>query len=401
MAGLGRPLGLGLCLVLGCTQAPAPPDSGPAGPPDLGVKAAVVVPPGPPRRQANREELVQLEKKLSLMVQPGAIDPANPWALAHGLAAYGPDFKAKNGRLAVDVIADFLETKKFGDRTVYFFPEKTKDGTPVEPHPSMITKKMIEAGVPMSRVFKPKGKGKVTLEQLIRDRELEFTIPTTPEGWRTFAWSFTDFLKTREGQPNIEAAAGPLDINDLSRRALFELEAETDFLLTLMKDARPDLLQKKKQGIYAHTCGGFHFVQAVLLGAKRIDDPEILARARRQLDIARFRFDGERRIYQAMIRSQPQYRLLLLVQELKFYGHLLETFGFARQWGVSEGSPEEETFVAEVAADLADTVRELESAFQTQDEIKAKLPQTYYDLIGDGCHAIRGVRLALQGYFRG
>jgi hypothetical protein len=48
MAGLGRPLGLGLCLVLGCTQAPAPPDSGPAGPPDLGVKAAVVVPPGRP-----------------------------------------------------------------------------------------------------------------------------------------------------------------------------------------------------------------------------------------------------------------------------------------------------------------------------------------------------------------
>jgi hypothetical protein len=381
-----------------CTQKPAalpdaalPPDSGPL----------VVAPPGPAKRRATRAELEQALEQLSANVMKGATDPKNPWALAHGLAAFGKDLKASDGRLAIDVIVhDFVESKVEGGRTIWFFPLKSKDGTPVEPHPSMITKKMVEAGVPLSREFKLK-KGTVTLEQLVRDREWEFKIPIDEPGWTKFAWSFTDFLKTREGQKNIVAAGGELDIDDLARRALSELEAEQAFLGDLMRQQRPDQLVKQRQGIYAHTCGGFHFIQAALLGAKRLGDPTNLERAKTQIDITRFRWDAERRLYEAMIRKQPEYRPILLVQQMKFFGHMLETYGFATQWGLVEPSPGHQEFVAEVAADLIDSTRELDSFFKKQDDLLKAAPQTYYDLIGDGCHAIRGMRLALEYYFKG
>ena len=75
-------------------------------------------------------------------------------------------------------------------------------------------------------------------------------------------------------------------------------------------------VEKRKQGIFAHTCGGLHFVQAVARWVLTGGGDAERARLRRQLDLVLFRWDAERRIYARMIAAEPRYRVLLLVQAL-------------------------------------------------------------------------------------
>jgi len=177
------------------------------------------------------------------------------------------------------------------------------------------------------------------------------------------------------------------------------LESDQAFLLGPFSRGRPDKVQKRKQGIYGHTCGGLHFIQAAVQGAGRTKDPGELLRARKQLELLDFRWDAERRIYREMIRTQPKYRFLLLVQEMKFHGHVLETMAMAHEWGVLHATPATRAQARKVAADLVDAVRELEPMYASQAKLKKSVPQSYLDLIGDGCHAIRGLRQTLVAFF--
>ena len=53
---------------------------------------------------------------LADVIDREAGDPANPWALAHGILARGRDFRATDGRLAVHVLVDdFLQWQDVPD----------------------------------------------------------------------------------------------------------------------------------------------------------------------------------------------------------------------------------------------------------------------------------------------
>ena len=130
--------------------------------------------------------------RLSELVKDGAADSKNAWMLAHGLLAFGKELKANNGRLAIDVIVDdFIDAHQADGKVAYYsFPEKSKDGIPIEPHRNMMIKKMLEAGVPLDRTFKPKSsKEKITLDRLVTDAERTFVVPIAERDWRNFAWT--------------------------------------------------------------------------------------------------------------------------------------------------------------------------------------------------------------------
>ena len=94
---------------------------------------------GPKVGEAARQAAVQI---LSAVVNREAGNPKNAWALAHGMLAMGPEFKATDGRRALDVLgSDFLERDAFGPR----FALK-RDGRPVEPHQDLILKTLLELG---------------------------------------------------------------------------------------------------------------------------------------------------------------------------------------------------------------------------------------------------------------
>lgn len=379
-------------------QSPGTPPGTILGPPTTGRDAAA-----PPFREASRAEVERTLESLERWVQPSATDPTNPWILAHGIVAFGKDLRASDGRLAIDVIAsDFLEERDIDGRKVYAFPIRGPGSVPVEPHRDLMIKTMVEAGVRLDRELHPKASKKgdrVTLDRLIRDAELAFSIPTDDAGYRNYAWSVSAFLLSRSGRGWVATLTGTIALERISSRTIERLEEEQRFLEAWMDQGRPELVEKRKQGIYGHNCGGFHLVQSAMLAMARSRDPDALRRARRQLDIIFFRWEAERRIYKEALRREPKYRLVLLVQELKFYGHALETLALAEAHGTFRPDAEDRRRIKRIAADLVDTVAALETAYTHQAEVRASSVQTYYDLIGDGCHAIRGLRRSLVASF--
>ena len=329
-------------------------------------------------------------KAMQAFVRAGATDPKNAWAMAHGLTGFGADLKAADGRLVIDVLMKDYARRDGGKRLG--FPVKAGSGAPVEPHRHLIVKSMLDAGVPLTRQFELGDGSKVSLSDFVDDMKAEFAVPSDDRDWHNYAWAWGAMLAANAKPPK-----DPSEV--VAIQTLSYVEQQQQFLERLMEQGRPDLLQKRKQLIYSHTCGGLHLVQAAARGIARHGKDDAKARVRRQLETIGFRWKAERVIYKRMIKAAPEYGLILLVQEMKFYGHVLETFALAHEWGLYPATDANKKVVEGVAADLLDVIDQLGEAYGRLDEIRKIREQTYLDMIGDGCHAIRGLRQALVAFF--
>jgi hypothetical protein len=375
-------------------ETPADAAAQPLVPADSGVAEAKKGRAAPPIKEATRQEAEKALADLEGWVKEGATDPQNPWALAHGIVGFGPELKVPDGRLAIDVIVgDFLKKGPQG----YAFPATSETtGFPVEPHKDLLLKTLIESGVPQTRSFKLKGGGKVKLREIFEDAEKRFAFPTDDSGWRNYAWTAYAMLLGNKSLEKVDTPARSYPFREVAARTVDRLEQEQSIFDVWA--GHPELVEKRKQGIYAHHCGGLHFVQAAVVAASVVKDPLLIERVKRQLDLVLFRWDAERRIYKEALWNEPKYRWVLLVQELKFYGHVLETFALAKDYGLFEADAVSSAKMRQVAGDLVETVGWLAEAYKK--ETMQQLPaQTRFDLTGDGCHAIRGLRRGLVAFF--
>jgi len=347
------------------------------------------------------EKMDAARAQLEGFVREPTSDPATPWALAHGLLAFGPDLVASDGRKAIDaIVGDAAEVVIGADKKQKVrFPPRTKSGGIVDAHSNLMVKKMIESGVPWDREFTVKPIGKVTLERLARDAVDGFRAPNDEKTWADAPWTVIVALRLAKHEKKLDPAV-ERQLKGLALETLAQLESQQDFLDVLLQKQRPDLVEKKKQKIYAHPCGGLHFVQAALYSAWFIGDASAYAKARHQLEIVMFRWMAEREIYRKTALAQPQYALLIRTQELKFYGHILEVFALAKELGIVAAEPELLVPLGGVAQDLIRTIEVLAPAYGHLGELKAGAPQTYLDLVGDGDHAVHGLREGVVAFFR-
>lgn len=332
-------------------------------------------------------------------------DPKNAWALAHGVKTLGANFLAADGRKAAEVmVGDFLLRNTLPDGGVgpgapYGYLRYAADGTPIEPHTNLNTKALVcEARLPLSTRFKTSW-GSVTLKELVASAKAGFRhVPAAPEYWRDVGWTL-DLLATTEkpGATWKTPEGATISLDQVFDDALAELEKQTADLKTGLEQRLPQV-DKRKQGIYAHSCGGLHFVQGVLSWGRH---PAVRkkwgARLDQQIAIHFYRLESERRqydaAYQQALSSMPQFKLPVLVQMVKFYGHFLETAGRFRSdlgWKPSAAQLQD---IAKAKASLDFAVRELEAnkAFEQMEQLKQSNKQVYLDLIGDSCHAAHGL----------
>ena len=369
---------LAILLVLSACSEKAKPPPPPPPPP----KKKVAKPPAPPPiKEASKEEAEKALAQLEVWVKPGAMDPKNAWAMAHGVGAFGKDLKATDGRLAIDVIVQDYVIEKDGQ---WVFPVRMADRTPAQSHDGQFPFLFLTAGVEPSHVFKLKNGKKVTLAQLIDSVEKRFVIPTDDKGWHNFAWALMSFQMS--DRKKLATSAG--------REALDQLEKRQAFLVPAYEANQPEKVQKRKQGIYGHHCGGLHFVQASVQAAAMLD-ADAKARMKKQLDLLLFRWDAERRIYRSMQKTAPEHVWKLIIQELKFYGHILEAYGVALKLGVVENDEATKKKLRQVMGDLVFTIGRMEPAYKMPDRIQLSR-QNRYDVVGDGSHAILGMRRALE-----
>ncbi len=325
-----------------------------------------------------------------------AADPTNPWAMAHGMTGLGSNYLAADGRKASEVmIHDFLlrNSDPAAGGSPFGFAKYAADHTPIEPHPNLIAKTLVMTGVPLSTKY-PTAWGTITLEQLVDSVKRGYRhVPASDQYWRDVAWTLDVLTHTTKPGGTIVTDAGPVLIDAVMDDALFALEAATAELKAGMLKGLPQV-EKRKQGLYAHPCGGLHFVQAVLSWASH---PEVRKRWGTRVDdqiaILLYRLTSEARQYDAALSQMPQYTLELLTQQVKFYGHFLETTARLKSdlgWKPNVG---EQRQIAVAKAYLDSTVRALQEAkaFETMAAIKTTKPQVFLDLIGDSCHATHGL----------
>lgn len=330
-----------------------------------------------------------------------AADAQNPWAMAHAIKLFGAGFLASDGRRAAEVIMhDYLERAPTPDgATLHFRPfGPGPEALPIEPHINLNVKALVvEAHVPLTTTYATTF-GKVTLRELVESARQGFRhVPSSADYWKDVAWTLDLLAATQKPGARWKTNDGlEISLDQVFDDALTELERATaDLKAGMLKgDSQVD---KRKQGLYAHSCGGLHFVQGVLAWAKnpavrqrwgtRVDD---------QVRIHFYRFESERRQYEAAwqqaVATAPQFKLQVLVQMVKFYGHWLETAARFRDFGWKPSAEQQATIrVAKAMLDAAVRWLEAERAFERMDQLKTSQRQVYLDLIGDSCHAAHGL----------
>ncbi|MDY7224824.1 hypothetical protein [Hyalangium rubrum] len=323
-----------------------------------------------------------------------ASDPRNPWALAHGITLEGRGFRARDGRLAAEVIlGDFLRRDSTPQGRGLYFEPFAEDGTPVEPHPALQVKTLVLAGFPLSRKFQAAG-GTVTVGALVEDLQRDFRVDLSrsPDG----AWALDALGHVLAPGASFRNGAGEtVRFDAVMDEALVTLERAHAELAEGMETGLAQV-PKQKQGIYTHPCGGLHFFQAVASWARH---PTVRkawgGRMEAQVEVLVYRLGSEARQYEAALASSPQQRLPLLSQSLKFYGHFLETLGRYRQENGWQPTPAQQQAVTRAHQLLEATVRRLgeSGAFQQMETLSRERPQLYLDLVGDACHAAHGLAL--------
>jgi hypothetical protein len=333
------------------------------------------------------------EEVLRTQCRTWASEPKNPWALAHGIALEGRGFKARDGRPAADVIvSDFLRREGSGPQADLRFEPFASDGTPIEPHPNLQVKTLLLAGHPLSKSFRTSG-GPVTLGALVEDLKRDFRRDSalSPHG----AWTLDALSHVLPPGATFTTGAGErIPFDAVMDEALALLEREQAELLAGMKAGLPQV-PKRKQGIYAHPCGGMHLFQAVATHARHPSVRKAWGpRLDTQVDVLFYRLGSESRQYDAALTSAPpEYRLPVLVQMVKFHGHFLETLGRYREETGWKPTPAQTRSVEQARALLDGAVRRLEAsgAFRDMASLQSTRPQLYLDLIGDSCHAAHGL----------
>ncbi|MBE2251315.1 MAG: hypothetical protein IAE78_17370 [Myxococcus sp.] len=327
-----------------------------------------------------------------------AADPKNPWALAHGITAFGANYLAADGRKATEVITrDFLQRNLLPDGGVgpgnsYGFLRYGADKTPIEPHSNLVTKTFVQAKLPLATAL-PTAWGSVTLLQLVDSVKKGFRhVPSNDEYWRDAAWTIDLLSATGKPGTTINTELGPILLDTVMNDALTALEKSQAELAEGLAKGLPEV-PKRKQGIYAHACGGIHFMQAVFGWARF---PEVKKKWGPRLDaqiaVLFYRLESERRQYDAALQQAPQFKLQILTQEVKFYGHFLETVGRLKNETGFKPTREQQLSINKAKALLDAAVQGLDAmkAFSTMKTIKQSNPQVYLDLIGDSCHAANG-----------
>jgi hypothetical protein len=364
-----------------------------------------------PPHAATRPEIETTLATLRRSVKTGATRATSPWALAHGLVAFGPGLEASDGRLAVDAIAGFAEKRETDGTKAWGFAE-SKGDEPVEPHPFLLVSTLLDVGVPLDRKLRTSTGDAITLGALVADLHRSARVPSDTRDFHQVAWELSALALDAKLEPAVAEKAPGAALAEVTELCLRRLESDQQVVAEYsgpldhaFDDGTPlNRAKRDKTGIYGHTCGGLHLVQAVARGVALSKDEAQQKRFKKQLGVLLYRYDLERSAYASLLSRHPAQGLLIRIQQQKFFGHLVETLTLARELGLvdekTDGGKRIDATIRRASGDVATVVEELADGgvYERLGAIEKQRKQSYLDLVGDGCHAIRGLQRALLLY---
>jgi hypothetical protein len=142
--------------------------------------------------------------------------------------------------------------------------------------------------------------------------------------------------------------------------------------------------------VWSQPCGGLHGIEAVAAWLALREDEALRTELARIVDVLAYRVGVEADLY-AWMRAQapPDIVVKLDVQELKFFGHVLD----AADELAAAKVPLPPDVLAEARARLVAAVLRIERGGMLADlsRVRSSDPQLYRDLVGDSAHALVGL----------
>ena len=322
------------------------------------------------------------DQRVRRFIERYAVTPQDPWALVHAIRGVGRGCRL-NGESATGYVLRTCVRAQEVNRQRYLYIPAT-----IEVHSNMFLKTFLEAGVPPSEMFSCDGRV-MQLKDLADGAQALFRFDPRTFDRDDLAWSLIAFAEL-EAHAWDNAYGERIQLQEVVRFGLRVIDEATRELKPYVAAHLP---LPKKMPIHSFTCGGTHLCYSLLVAAKhgylQAGGGDIL---QEQLQMLIYRLQADPDLidrYYREISSVPSVDLFRASAKLKILGHALECLGYAQAHGLLQPSPLERTQIEQAAQQ----VRGLLAYILTLDlaAIQQRQAQLVQQVIGDTCHAFRGL----------
>jgi hypothetical protein len=314
------------------------------------------------------------------VVQRRALQSTEPWLMAHVVLALGADAKDGKRSLVDAMVADSLELVTIDGKT---YPRFSLE---VERHPFHFLQILQAVDVPYDHRFVTP-RGSFTRREIVHGSEAVFDPKSHLD---EYSWTISvlahEFPPDRDRFEN--ARGQEVVVSSLVAEHLRDTETAYAATFASMNEGKPF----GRGLIHTKACNGAHLIygliDALRYGYRRDDLPAKFDRLARATI---FRLQLEQKLVDATLRgNDPMVRLNADAVKLSFLGHVLEDLGYARSCGVLTFDPAQLAAIAVARRQLGGVVERLTSEHDL-DLLRANVPNAYILVLGDACHALRGM----------
>ena len=310
-----------------------------------------------------------------------ALSSNDPWVQAHVILALGADIKTGSKYVLDEMVTQSLKTEAVDMKQYPFFP------TDVERHPFHFLQIMQLTEVPYDRAFATPV-GRFTRREILSGSEsLYDPAKITDE----LSWVVSVLThEFPQDKDRFKTARGlEIHVTEIVQKHLADTEAAYTETFAAMAGATP----YGRGVIQRQACNGTHMLYGLidaLRGGYTAGD--LKARTWRLTRALLFRMRAEPQLIDASLRGdQPMVRLNADAAKLTFLGHSVEDLGYAVQNGVFELDASQLQMVTQTREQLAGIVSRMTGEHDL-DQLQAEVPNAYKIILGDACHAYRGLR---------
>jgi hypothetical protein len=334
--------------------------------------------PGPTAEHFSSAETIALLREL---IEQRALASTDPWVEAHVILALGSDVKSGNKYVVDEMVDTSLRTEAVDMKKYPYFPDD------IQRHPFHFLQIMQLTAVPYDRAFATPV-GRFTRREIVAGSEAVFEPAKITD---ELSWAVSVLThEFPQDKDHFKTARGlDISVKKIVEKHLTATEAAYSEVFASMGGGRP-----YARGIVQRTaCNGTHMVYGLIEALRNGYTVDSLHdRTWRLTRALMFRMRAEPQLIDASLRGDdPMVRLNADAAKFTFLGHSMEDLGFAVQNGVFQLDPSQREIVTQAREQLAGIVSRLTSEHDL-DGLAAQVPEAYKIILGDACHAYRGLR---------
>lgn len=320
----------------------------------------------------------------------------DPWAMMHGVRAFGKGFMLDEGPVVDYLCSHFLQTQTARGRQ-YLVMARDADG-----HFNALLKTLLEAGVGLDHSFIVQGRRR-SVGDLVSSGKALFTFDPTlsplDDTRDEAAWSVIAFSITTPPDKAVwkNAIGQEIRLHDLIASLFKAVEQGSAEYFKAMQQG---IMPNQRAPITRFTCGGTHVIYSLAVAVRYGHlGEEGRRRLARILDMLIWRMKADTYLadqhYQAMTKTDTPAgiaHLYHLDTRLKFLGHAMEIIQYIRMFGLYTPTAAQEAEIRVATEMLAAAILEVSRADIAS--FRREASRLYTLLIGDVSHAYHGLTMA-------